>query len=366
MTVDQHIKDIAYEIEAEILKLSGLEFSQEIFSQDIPINFYGDNYLHIIRAGDFNNDKTYFNRSKETIILLHGYQACSANYFKLVKYFYKDFNVFVPDMIGMGLSSRPQVNYKESKDYINFFVDSIEAFRIAIFNMFDKETSFKNENYKKIHLIGHSLGAYIGANYALKYPRFLNKLTLLSPVGITDPKKKENKGKLSENAAFWQKIGFNLMAPFWKMKLTLREISNKFLLKNILSIGLKQRYEISDHEKELFMLLTKQSYLYPKDLDHVIYFIMAFPLPSVKYPLEDLLFYNISIQTDIIFGDKDWMDTAGSLNICSKDNLNRFNIFFLENAMHTFITENSDELGELILRRIQSTQTSTKLQMKDI
>ena len=81
-------------------------------------------------------------------------------YYHLFKDLVKHYCVIAFDLIGMGGSSRPD-NYKhhsfkpqDSIDYFNLF---IELWRQAL-------------NLKEFYLVAHSLGGYIGANYAYKYP----------------------------------------------------------------------------------------------------------------------------------------------------------------------------------------------------
>ena len=55
--------------------------------------------------------------------------------------------------------------------YEDYFIDSIEKWR-------------QWNHIEKFNLVGHSFGGYISAKYALKYPNHINKLALLSPLGV--------------------------------------------------------------------------------------------------------------------------------------------------------------------------------------
>ena len=39
-------------------------------------------------------------------------------------------------------------------------------------------------NLKDFYLSGHSFGGYLVSNYAVKYPQYIKKLLLLSPIGV--------------------------------------------------------------------------------------------------------------------------------------------------------------------------------------
>jgi cardiolipin-specific phospholipase len=53
----------------------------------------------------------------------------------------------------------------------NFFVESLEAWRVA-------------NNITKFVLAGHSMGGYVAVAYAERYPNNVEKLVLISPVGV--------------------------------------------------------------------------------------------------------------------------------------------------------------------------------------
>ncbi|XDT33861.1 alpha/beta hydrolase fold [Nakaseomyces glabratus] len=57
------------------------------------------------------------------------------------------------------------------QQYEDYYVESIEQWR-------------KENNLDKFNLVGHSFGGYLSYKYALKYPESVNKLCLLSPLGM--------------------------------------------------------------------------------------------------------------------------------------------------------------------------------------
>lgn len=83
------------------------------------------------------------------------------------------------DLLGMGRSSRPpfKIGAKDKAGKIseaeNWFIDALEDWR-------------KTKQIERFTLMGHSLGGYMATAYALKYPGHLNKLILVSPVGVPE------------------------------------------------------------------------------------------------------------------------------------------------------------------------------------
>ena len=119
---------------------------------------------------------------KPILVFAHGYAASSALYYQMYKRLMKYFCVITFDHIGMGASSRPQ-NYDYEnitpQESINYFVDYIEKWRIQF-----SKVVLKGKELKNFYLMGHSFGAYILGNYAIKYPQYIKKLILLSPIGL--------------------------------------------------------------------------------------------------------------------------------------------------------------------------------------
>lgn len=112
------------------------------------------------------------------LVMLHGYGAG-------LGFFYKNFEplsrlagwkLYALDLLGMGRSSRPPFNVKgraNVEESEAWFVDALEEWRVQ-------------RKLDRFTLMGHSLGGYMAVAYALKYPGRLDKLVLVSPVGIPE------------------------------------------------------------------------------------------------------------------------------------------------------------------------------------
>lgn len=87
--------------------------------------------------------------------------------------------VYAVDWLGMGRSARVPFKIKSKlddtagrvKETEDFFVESFEEWR-------------EKMNLEKMTLVGHSLGGYLSAVYALRYPQRVERLILLSPAGV--------------------------------------------------------------------------------------------------------------------------------------------------------------------------------------
>ena len=316
--------------------------NKSLYYENIPISFQGDNtYLHTL-VYSLNELKNNPNTNKKILIMIHGYQGNSLTFYKIIPYLSQKYICICPDIIGMGLSSRLKIEFKSSEQCIDFFVESIESFRISL---------EKNFNLKqKFILCGHSLGGYFSVSYALKYPQYIESLLLLSPTGITDVEKYG--GSILENMNMALSFGMRAASPLWNYKTTIQDYSQTFLIKSVINYTLRKRFDVCQEENDILGEITEIALQYPKDLDEAIYFIFKHPFPTAVVPLEDLIKEKIP-QINIIFchGETDWMDDSGPKRLNNFDG-NKYKYFTIYNAGQTFPIDNPGEVAKIILHEL--------------
>ena len=125
-------------------------------------------------------------------------------------------SVYALDLLGWGLSSRPKFDLKKEPSTANgivsderqralsaaedFFVESLEAWRSA-------------HDISTMILCGHSMGGCLGVAYAERYPQHVERLVLLSPVGVPreeSPARKERFERARQQS--WQ---FRIFSSMW-------------------------------------------------------------------------------------------------------------------------------------------------------
>jgi len=117
-------------------------------------------------------------------VVLHGYGAglgfFTLNFPALANWaMRRSAPVYAVDWLGMGRSARVPFKVKSKlgdtagrvKETEDFFVESLEEWR-------------EKMSLEKMTLVGHSLGGYFSAVYALRYPQRVERLILLSPAGV--------------------------------------------------------------------------------------------------------------------------------------------------------------------------------------
>ena len=332
--IDPQLKEKAYSLEKEYLdKYCSPLTSKEMVYKDIPINYYGDTYLHTLIRGEEDLLKPNHN-NKKILIMIHGYQASSFIFYRMVPSINDRFIVICPDLIGMGFSSRPKVEFTSCEQTIDFFVECIEKLRQSL-------------NIDKFYICGHSLGGYFSLNYALKYPQYLeDKIFLMSPTGIGDPSKG---GYSTENLTFSQKISFvATLGLLFYIQPTSQSLSKKYLIGNSIINGEKDKFTISKEENELIGKIREKHFEYPTDLETCIFHIYKHPLPTPVMPLEDLIVQKIPEKNIIFaFGEVDWMDKFGTVRL-NKLDPNKYKYIVIQKTGHRWPIDKGEEGAKII------------------
>ncbi|CAM0913869.1 unnamed protein product [Alopecurus aequalis] len=125
-----------------------------------------------------------------TIVMVHGFGASLGLFFQNFDALASRFRVIAIDQLGWGRSSRPDFTCKSTEETEAWFVDSFEQWR-------------KAKNLDNFILLGHSLGGYVAAMYALKHPEHIQCLILVSPVGFS-PEGDPRIEKITKFQATWK------------------------------------------------------------------------------------------------------------------------------------------------------------------
>ncbi len=110
----------------------------------------------------------YFEEGQgETVIFIHGLGQAMYTFRKNVHVLSQYCHVVTIDLIGHGLSDKPECDYLIS-DFSKLIVDFMDAMAI-----------------ESATLLGFSTGAIIALDVAISHPEYVNRLILLTPGGLT-------------------------------------------------------------------------------------------------------------------------------------------------------------------------------------
>ncbi|HET6459720.1 MAG TPA: alpha/beta hydrolase [Syntrophales bacterium] len=110
----------------------------------------------------------------DTIIMLHGNGGSKDSWLSFAKYLTPNYRVIIPDLPGMGDSSKPldkNYNIMSQMERLHLFARELKL--------------------PKFHLVGHSMGGVIVGNYAATYPQMVKTLALFASGGVKSPMKSE-------------------------------------------------------------------------------------------------------------------------------------------------------------------------------
>lgn len=102
----------------------------------------------------------------QTIVFLHGSWEDSSQWLSLLERLSTECHCLAPDLLGFGESEQPNVHYSIGLE-VACLAEHLEALKL-----------------RRVYLVGHSLGGWIAASYALKYLDRVEGLVLLAPEGV--------------------------------------------------------------------------------------------------------------------------------------------------------------------------------------
>lgn len=113
--------------------------------------------IHYVEAGD---------ATKPAVVLLHGLGSSSVAWQFNIAALAAKYRVIAPDQIGFGKSDKPMLKYR-----VGTYVDFLDKFLSEI-------------KVEKATLVGNSLGGWIAAWTAIKYPNRVEKIVLADAAGL--------------------------------------------------------------------------------------------------------------------------------------------------------------------------------------
>ncbi len=143
-----------------IISLFLTVFSLSAFAQTAPQEKTTTGFgakISYLEAGD---------AAKPTVILLHGLGADNVSWMFNVQALAANYHVIAPDQIGFGKSDKPMLKYR-----VGTYVDFLDKFMSQL-------------RIEKASLVGNSLGGWIAAWTAIKYPNRVEKIVLADAAGL--------------------------------------------------------------------------------------------------------------------------------------------------------------------------------------
>ncbi|KAF8985014.1 hypothetical protein BGZ46_006304 [Entomortierella lignicola] len=307
---------------------------------------------------------------ERAIVVCHGFGAGLGfffrNYLSLSQI--PNSKIYAIDWLGMGGSSRPDFKFKHSsktsikdvvRDSEDFFIEGLEEWR-------------QIQRIEKMVLVGHSLGGYLSVAYALKYPERVEKLILVSPVGIPEnpeaqkaplpPPPNQQDSTTGESPKASSTDPQQNPAPTsWVRKLIIgaweRNITPQSVMRFTGPFGPSL---VASYTSRRFAHLEEDE---QRDLNNYIYHISSksgsgeYALSTIlapgayaRWPLMDRL-RDLKMPTVFLYGESDWMDYRAAEK--ARKNMNVPTILMrIPNAGHHLYLDNPPAFDKAILQSI--------------
>lgn len=354
-------------IEPSLIK-KGLSYDIKTYRTDNGINTW-----RFTNKTNIQNNKDKKKLIETPLLLVHGYLTSSMHYYKNIPYLLENHKtVYMIDLPGHGAT----------KYYSDLVYPETEPFRALDFKIYNKGKNFKlehqldNRSYKamfgeirdtffnemvndwmkqqhlkKINLVGHSYGGYFSFHYWLKNPDAVNKLILLSPLGVEKNIWSVNNIVLSKqeydidkDPLSWTYLPDRKAPKFflkhqWKLFMAMGPFGVK-LLRNFF----ERRFRNDD---KLFQKYCFENAYLQSDTNlelSTILFNTFFTNYMTSY--DPILDYGDALETrkndiKILYGQYDWMDKR-----CASEFKNHA---IIPNAGHNLNLDNPEDTGKEIV-----------------
>jgi cardiolipin-specific phospholipase len=330
-------------------------YEMELFDTQIPRHVVplkmkkkdkeGHFVLHGVKVTN-TEEREQSNEQQAPLVLLHGYANGALYFYRnlvgLSSFFQTIYSV---DMLGWGLSSHP--DFKLEKDSPEcaeaFFVESLEAWR-------------KAQDIDKMILAGHSMGGYLSVAYCEKYPDRVERLVLLSPVGIpeTDGDLNEKRKERVRSSSFSRRAMFSFYEALFGWGHTPGSMGRAFpqtRIKNmVLSYVEKRLPAITEQEEQQAVA----DYLYcnsalPGSGEYALKYLLD-PFGMARNPLVRRIPLLKVPRVTFLYGSDDWMDSSGGLDtkkFCEQMDspTPKIDVYEVSNAGHLLMLDNHEEFN---------------------
>eukprot|EP00127_Corallochytrium_limacisporum_P000317 Clim_evm12s11 gene=Clim_evmTU12s11 len=275
----------AWETEKKVLDMMRVPYQQ----LHVPVN-KKEQYMHTIEMKPGT-------KADKTLVILHGYGSGACFWFKTLEFFgsMDGLKVYSVDWLGKGSSSRPHFPTWSPEKGEAFFIDALENWRIQM-------------GIDRMILSGHSLGGYLVTCYALKYPMRVEKLVLVSPVGIPEkpkvlfPQIKTAKARMLVGL---MRVGWGMnITPGWILRSVTeargRSIVDTYVQSRFLGLKEHERQIISDYMYAISVLPGSSEYCMNSILQAGAY---------ARQPLINRI-EDLDAPVTFLYGEVDWMDSS--------------------------------------------------------
>ncbi|XP_030644427.1 1-acylglycerol-3-phosphate O-acyltransferase ABHD5-like [Chanos chanos] len=266
------------------------------------------------------------------LVLLHGFGGGLGLWVKNLGALSQGGPVYALDLLGFGRSSRPTFSH-DPQEVEEQFVRSLEEWRTAV-------------GAELMILLGHNLGGYLSAAYALKYPHRVKHLVLVEPWGFPE---RPSVPEAERQIPMWIKALGAAMSPF--NPLALLRVAGPLgpILLQTLRPDFKQKYSsVCDDE-------TVSEYIYHLNAQtpsgETAFKNMTIPYGWAQRPMMHRIeMMDPRIPISIIYGSRSSIDGQSGQAIREHRPNSLTEITVIRGAGHYVFADQSEDFNQTILQ----------------
>lgn len=290
--------------------------TNSIDDDDEPLTMHAirvtrDNNNNVESSSSSSNSRQQQQQQQYPLVIVHGYMNGALYFYRNLAGLADYFDTVVSvDLLGWGLSSRPSFDALRDDSVETaeaFFVESLEAWRSA-------------NRIEKMNLAGHSMGGYLSVAYCERYPERVDRLLLLSPVGVPEETPERRQEKLARIlTSVPRRLAHTLFTTLWDWGYTPGSLLRAFpesggrrLVEGY--VGGRLPAITDPHERAVLAEYMYTGNILPGSGEHCLSRILH-PGAMAKKPLLRRI-PKLKVETvSFFYGMHDWMDAGGGLDV---------------------------------------------------
>lgn len=300
------------------------------------------------------NSNPNLTQSQYPLVIVHGYMNGALYFYRNLVGLTSFFDTVISvDLLGWGLSSRPSFDQLKDDSVETaeaFFVESLESWR-------------SKNSIEKMNLAGHSMGGYLSVAYCEKYPERVDRLILLSPVGVPEQNPEEREQQRARLLiSYSRKLLYIMFLKFWENGYTpgsimrmLPESRGRYLAE-----GYVERRLPAIQNPEEQTVLSEYMYtgsILPGSGEYGLSRILE-PGAIAKKPCIHRIPKLKVKHVSFLYGVHDWMDVRGGLDvqsICQEQRqqgntaVPEIDVYKIKDAGHLLMLENSKGFNAAVI-----------------
>lgn len=319
------------------------EAERELLSQLSAVH-YEKRSVQLPSSGNVINTLSAGDPALPPLVVVHGWGAGVAFYGRNINGLSESFRVHFIDWLGFGASSRPYFSTSYSPEEAqDFFLDAFEEW-IEQMKMIEGANGAQLP-FTPFHLCGHSLGAYLSVEFALRRPDLVCNVVLASPVGVPRAPEIMN---LPAGAPLLKRLIRWLVFILWDLGATpqlLIRLTGQWIGRALAEKLVVPRFPADcEDTRKAFIEYFYQISAAPGSGEHALSTILQSGAYA-RRPLCDKL-PHVTRPVTFLYGDRDWMDWKTAMEL--QRSMKMATVCIVEDAGHHLYYDNCEQFNRLV------------------